>query len=133
MTKLSVGTILKNKDGSEAMVTAITEKGHIWLSAQGFSSVEVAKESGWIIPKETTKNRFQGIWDDGDFNTSKEERWKPIQEGEPYYYVDTNLQVMKVIWCGDELDKGRYEIGNCFRTPEEAEEKAEQIKKILSE
>lgn len=61
-------------------------------------------------------------------------RWKPSQ-GTTYFHiiiVGGIAQTDNYIWMDDATDKNNYEMGNCFKTKEEAEAKLEQIKQILN-
>lgn len=64
-------------------------------------------------------------------------RWKPI-EGTTYFYIVISgglVRINSCIWMNniaDEKLENYYEIGNCFKTKEEAIVKLEQIKMILS-
>ena len=57
-------------------------------------------------------------------------RWKP-KKGDTYYYVDGCTLVEDRTFEGRVFDERHYEVGNCFRTHEEAEAMAEKIKKLL--
>lgn len=46
--------------------------------------------------------------------------WKP-EYGEWYWFISTDGQVNNSEWVNDRIDRGRYSMGNCFRTREEAE------------
>lgn len=64
----------------------------------------------------------------------KLERWKPKNE-DCYYYLDDRLRIIKSIvncWYGEDADNSRYELGNCFKTPEEAEVASNKIKEVLN-
>ena len=54
-------------------------------------------------------------------------RWKP-EMGCKYYFLDSNGFVYNNIWADDSVDYGRFEIGNCFQTKEEAEKAVEKLK-----
>lgn len=71
----------------------------------------------------------------GTFVKEQEEVSKPrwrAKEGEVIYFVDTTCEVLydkensSYVWIND-----LYNSGNYFRTKEEAEQVAEQIKKLL--
>lgn len=49
----------------------------------------------------------------------KRKVWKP-NIGEHYWYLCGNGHISTVTWCGSKIDVGRYKLGNCFRTEEEA-------------
>ena len=56
-------------------------------------------------------------------------RWKP-ENGERYYWLDSNGLVCHNIWADDSIDRSRFEIGNCFETREEAERVVEYLKAL---
>ena len=56
-------------------------------------------------------------------------RWKP-EMGCKYYFLDSNGFVYNNIWADDSVDYGRFEIGNCFQTKEEAEKVVEYLKAL---
>jgi hypothetical protein len=61
-------------------------------------------------------------------------RWKPDQ-GTAYFHIFIAGGIVRTnnyIWTDDAADKNYYEMGNCFKTKEEAEAKLEQIKQILN-
>ena len=55
------------------------------------------------------------------------EPWKP-KDGDKYWLISHNGYVVQVRWMGDEAEDDIYAIGNVFRTQEEAEFRAEQLK-----
>lgn len=46
--------------------------------------------------------------------------WKP-EYGDWYWFVGSDGQINNCEWANDRIDRGRYSMGNCFRTKEEAE------------
>lgn len=46
--------------------------------------------------------------------------WKP-KYGDWYWYIGSDGQVDNCEWVNGPIDYGRYSMGNCFRTKEEAE------------
>lgn len=56
-------------------------------------------------------------------------RWKP-ETRQDYYCVVSDGSVAKDEWSDWRLDDGRFEIGNCFKTEEEAERVAEYLKAL---
>lgn len=52
--------------------------------------------------------------------TPKFKVWKPEYK-EDYFVIETNGNVECYIWNDDEQDQNLYEIGNCYKTNEEAE------------
>ena len=55
------------------------------------------------------------------------ESWKP-KNGDKYWLRSHTGYVVQVRWMGDEAEDDIYAIGNVFRTKEEAEFRAEQLK-----
>ena len=60
-------------------------------------------------------------------------RWKPMKDTKYFHIVIAKgeMKVNTYLWENDNIDKNLYELGNCFKTKEEAEAKLEQIKKLL--
>lgn len=56
-------------------------------------------------------------------------RWKP-ETRQDYYCVTSDGSVVKDDWSNWCLDDGRFEIGNCFQTEEEAERVKEYLKAL---
>ena len=54
-------------------------------------------------------------------------RWR-TQEGKSYWYIDSDCEAFKEFERNDDYDNARYEIGNYFRTKEEAKKVVEKIK-----
>lgn len=53
--------------------------------------------------------------------------WKP-ECREWYWFIGTDGQIKNCEWENDRVDQGRYSMGNCFRTKEEAEFASEKQK-----
>ena len=57
-------------------------------------------------------------------------RWKP-EMGQTYYHVGGDGRVYDDTWVNDSaVDNGRFEIGNCFKTVEEAKRVIEYFKAL---
>jgi len=57
----------------------------------------------------------------------KDQVWP--QKGDYYYYISCKGNIYHDTYLGDDYgDKGRLNLGNCFKTQEEAEFKVEQLK-----
>ena len=56
--------------------------------------------------------------------------WKP-EVGEEYFFVNNDLSIYYFCNYNDEEDRYNFEIGNCFRTGERAEQVAEKIRLLL--
>ena len=54
-------------------------------------------------------------------------RWKP-ELGQKYYFAASDGIVNNNLWADDSIDNGRFEIGNCFQTKDEAERVVEKLK-----
>ena len=50
------------------------------------------------------------------------------QDGDEYWYVDSDTEAMDIEWDGSYCDQGRLSIGNVFKTKEQAEFAAEKLK-----
>lgn len=57
---------------------------------------------------------------------------RPFYHGETYYYVTFEGTVYADCWICSYGDQTLYEIGNCFRTREEAEEVAAVIREAFA-
>ena len=59
-------------------------------------------------------------------------RWKP-EMGQTYYRVGSDGFVYDDTWVNDSaVDNGRFEIGNCFQTEEEAKRVIEYLKALAT-
>ena len=56
-------------------------------------------------------------------------RWKPEIDQE-YYLLGSDSSVKVDEWCDLSTDRNRFEIGNCFKTEEEAERAVEYLKAL---
>ena len=54
------------------------------------------------------------------------------QEGDKYYFLDSTGFIRDTNYDDYQLDNGRREFGNFFRTREEAEAALERVKKALN-
>ena len=65
-----------------------------------------------------------------DWEVVKESKvWKPKKD-EPYYYVGSNGEVLGDYNSNHQIDEGRINLGNCFKTKEEAEHMLEKLRVI---
>ena len=58
-------------------------------------------------------------------------RWKP-EMNQKYYFIRTSGYVYDSSWTNDSIDYGRFDIGNCFQTGEEAERVVEYLKALAT-
>ena len=56
--------------------------------------------------------------------------WKP-EAGEEYFFVNNDLSIYCFCNYNDEEDRYNFEIGNCFRTGERAEQVAKKMRLLL--
>lgn len=85
---------------------------------------------GAIVYTEATLDKFPNIMTDWFEEVNEPTRWKPEKEGEAYYYVGNTGDVYSSSWNYFTIDQGRFEIGNCFQTEEEAKRVVEYLKAL---
>ena len=52
-------------------------------------------------------------------NQKESVAWQP-QNGDTFYSIHTFSEIQHQVWDGDEYDRGAYNIGNCYKTEQEA-------------
>lgn len=77
----------------------------------------------------TTLDKFPNILTDWFEEIDESTRWKP-EMNQNYYCVVSDGSVVDDDWSDWRLDDGRFEIGNCFQTEEEAERVKEYLKAL---
>ena len=77
----------------------------------------------------STIDKFPNILTDWFEEVKESTRWKP-EMCHVYYLLYDNGTVYNNLWDDDSVDNGRFEIGNCFQTEEEAEKVAEYLKAL---
>lgn len=77
----------------------------------------------------TTLDKFPNILTDWFEEIKESTRWKPEMH-QVYRYINTDGYVSSSVWTDDYFDNGRFEIGNCFQTGEEADRDAEYLKAL---
>lgn len=77
----------------------------------------------------TTLDKFPNILTDWFEEIKESTRWRP-ETRQDYYCVTSDGSVVKDDWSNWCLDDGRFEIGNCFQTEEEAERVKEYLKAL---
>lgn len=76
----------------------------------------------------TTLDKFPNILTDWFEEINESTRWKP-EKFQKYYLVGGDSFVYDDNWDnGLAIDNGRFEIGNCFQTKEEAERAVEKLR-----
>ena len=63
----------------------------------------------------------------------KQEEPKPwkLEHGEEYFTIANGVDVVKYIYCGDEIDEVNIPSGNCFKTKKRAEQVAKKMRLLL--
>ena len=56
-------------------------------------------------------------------------RWKPEMD-QKYHIISSDGTVYDNLWDDDSTDNGRFNVGNCFQTEEEAEKAVEYLKAL---
>ena len=97
----------------------IEEAGHM-VPCRGISYTIVHKDQLEKNPNILT-DWFEEI--------EEQTRWKP-EYRQNYYCVVSDGSVVDDDWSDWRLDDGRFEIGNCFKTEEEAERVVEYLKAL---
>ena len=118
------------------------------ISQSGESGNETTKAIGYDLREITVKNNGEendiekavmllmlkslGVTYSDVKREVEKVKWEPIA-GEQFYYISTTpaLKVRAVTYFTDSALKDMTDVGNCFRTREEAEEKLEKVKEIL--
>ena len=73
--------------------------------------------------------KFPNILKDWFEEIKEQTRWKPEMH-QVYRYINTDSSVSGSIWTDDYFDDGRFEIGNCFQTEEEAKQVVEYLEAL---
>ena len=81
----------------------------------------------YVIVHKDQLEKNPNILDDWFEEIRESTRWKP-ETLQNYYCVTSDGSVAKDDWRNWDLDNGRFEIGNCFQTKEEAEKAVEKLK-----
>lgn len=80
----------------------------------------------------STIDKFPNILTDWFEEIKEPTRWKP-EMNQQYYYIGGDSFVYDDTWVNDSaVDNGRFEIGNCFKTKEEAEQVVEYLKALAT-
>lgn len=81
-----------------------------------------------IVHKDQLENN-PDILDEWFEEVKEPTRWKP-EKFQEYYYVNSDGFAVVADWSDWSLDNGGFEIGNCFKTKEEAERVIEYLKAL---
>lgn len=95
------------------------------ISEEHFELVE-EKEMSKL---ETLEKKYKELGEEIErLKSEKENELGKPEHGDAYWFISHSGEVKPSIWYGDVTDEIRYELGNVFKTEEEAEFKVEQIK-----
>ena len=101
-------------------------KGYWWIE----DDKVFAKNNSWDAPQKRFSQVDIGHTAADDWEVvEKSKVWKP-KERESYYYVENVGEVLGDCNTNHEVDKNRINLGNCFKTKEEAEHMTEKLKVI---
>lgn len=106
--------------------------GDEFILKEGIGLQHVIDEytDGAIVYTEATIEKFPSILADWFEEIEEQTRWKP-EKFQKYYRVGSDGEVYDDVWAnGSIIDNGRFEIGNCFKTKEEAERVVEYLKAL---
>lgn len=102
-----------------------------YLELQSEDSIRLASKEEYEIFNEYCK-KYGKVFN-FKTNTWKEYKWKP-QNGDKFYMVTSFGKTDIYIYNKDnKFQRSVVEIGNCFRTKEEAEKKAKEYLKFINE
>lgn len=73
------------------------------------------------------KKKYKELGEEIERLEKKRDVWKP-EKDEEYYVIDPDGDVYSDNWANMDTDELVYEIGNCFKTREEAEKAVEKAK-----
>lgn len=86
------------------------------------------ESDGVMAYHQKTLDKFPNILTDWFEEIKEPTRWKP-ELGHDYYYISGDGHIYDNSWDDSQfVDRGRFEIGNCFQTKEEAEKAVERLK-----
>ena len=90
----------------------------------------IHESDGVVAYSWSTIGRFPNILTDWFEEINESTRWKP-EKFQKYYYVGDDGFVYDDNWAnGYAIDNGRFEIGNCFQTEDEAKRVKEYLKAL---
>lgn len=104
--------------------------GEIFYINEGGSLIR--ENDGVVAYSWITLDKFPNILTDWFEEIKESTRWKP-EKFQKYYYVEDDNFIYDDIWGnGSAIDNGRFQIGNCFQTKEEAERVVEYLKALAT-
>lgn len=105
-----------------------TKIGQVYIAYNLDTDFELVEEKE-MDKIEELENKIKELSEEIERLKAEKEKevWKP-KCGDKYWTISHNGYVVQVRWMGDEAEDDIYAIGNVFKTQEEAEFKAEQLK-----
>lgn len=77
----------------------------------------------------STLDKFPNILTDWFDEIKEPTRWKPEMH-QIYRYINSDGYIYGATWTDDYFDDARFEVGNCFKTEEEAKQVVEYLKAL---
>ena len=111
---------------------------NVVITPDGVVFEDYSKSFSYDSIEKITPEEFQaefeklGYMYDFETHTAHEKRWRG-ERGCDYFFFSSLLEVHPDIDIYASLDDKRYNIGNYFKTEEDAEAKANEIKKLLKQ
>ena len=101
----------------------LTDTGNLFHGKSLYNNTEIVYSFSEI-------EKFPNILTDWFEEVNEPTRWKP-EMSHDYYYISGDGHVYDNSWDDSRfVDNGRFEIGNCFQTKEEAEQVVEYLKAL---
>lgn len=108
----------------------IFKAGDIFILIDSGSLIH--ESDGVVAYSWSTIDKFPNILTDWFEEVNESIRWKP-EMGQTYYHIGGDGRVYDDTWVNDSaVDNGRFEIGNCFKTEEEAKRVIEYLKALTT-
>ncbi len=114
------------------VVVEIPEKikmGDDWYEYSGEYRIPNNEEVIYSIPNSSLHSCHSSSFT-VKYHIYNEARWR-AKKGDEYFFISSIGIVVDGLDCGFKANNSQYNIGNYFRTAEEAEEKLKLIKEVL--
>lgn len=117
------------KEAYEKMQEGKKVKRKDWEGRQYYSLIEddIFFVDKLIVPNITVEDSLAEDWE--IFEEPKSKDWKP-KKGDKYYYINDAGSIFNYDCREDISDEAHLNIGNCFKTEEEAKHMVEKLKVI---
>ena len=102
-----------------------------WLNDDGHLCADILQDyDNVVVYSKNDLDKFPNILTDWFEEIKEPTRWKP-EAYQKYYFASSSGIAHHDFWTNSsDIDDGRFEIGNCFKTREEAERVAEYLKAL---